>query len=76
MLVRAPRNSLTRRCIHESGAAEGREKKIAKDEREDRTIGLPFRQRKEEGRRTTRTSHFDGSKERKARREIFRARRL
>lgn len=42
MLVRAPRNSLTRRCIHKSGAAEGREKKIAKDEREDRTIGLPI----------------------------------
>lgn len=41
MPVRAPRNSLTRRCIHESGSAErtgeGKKKK-AKGRREERVI--------------------------------------
>jgi len=76
--VHAPRNSLTRRCIHESGSARrkggGKKKKKVKGKREEKVIArnvhyLSEGEEKEEERLTFRQI------ERKARREIFKARR-
>lgn len=67
MPVRAPRNSLTRRCIHEPGGRgaegrkEGKKKRLRANGKKERSRAATF----QEERRATRTLHSDRSKGRR-----------